>query len=76
MEERIEREWKSLICPKGNERTSVMCEWDVVSKGGRIFKRVLRQVDCHHPKLAEFGGSDCDWACEKVIGKIGDAPKL
>ncbi len=76
MEEKIEREWKSVICPGEKERTSVMCEWGVVSKGGRIFKRVLKQVDCRHPKLTEFGGADCDWSCEKVIGKIGDVSKL
>ncbi len=76
MERKIEREWKSIVCPEAKERIPVMCEWDVTAKGGRVFKRVLRQVDCHHPKLTEFGGSDCARACEKVMDKIGKTPKL
>ena len=31
MEQKIEREWKSIVCPEGKERTMVMCEWDIVS---------------------------------------------
>lgn len=46
-----------------------MCEWDVLSKGGRILKRTLKQIDCHNAELSEFGGLDCKWGCEKVIGK-------
>jgi len=46
-----------------------MFEWGVVSKGGRILKRTLKQIDCHNPQLTEFGGIDCNWGCEGVIGK-------
>jgi len=46
-----------------------MCEWDVLSEKGRILKRTLREIDCHDPGLCEFGGSDCDWKCEDVLGK-------
>ena len=28
-----------------------MCEWDVLSKEGRILKRTLRQIDCHNAEL-------------------------
>jgi hypothetical protein len=47
----------------------LMCEWDVESKGGRILKRRLKQIDCSNPRLTEFGGVDCQWGCEDVIGK-------
>jgi hypothetical protein len=47
----------------------LMCEWDVESKGGRILKRRLKQIDCSNPQLTEFGGVDCQWGCEDVIGK-------
>ena len=69
MEPRIEREWKSIVCPDGKEKSVVMCEWEVVAKGGNILKRTLRQVDCHNPKLTELGGPDCNWACEQAIVK-------
>ena len=69
MEQKIEREWKTIVCNEGKEGTSVMCEWDVVSEGGRILRRTLKQIDCYHPKLTEFGGVDCNWGCEKIIAK-------
>ena len=46
-----------------------MVEWDIVSEKGRLLKRNLRQIDCHHPQLTQFGGEDCGWGCEGVIGK-------
>jgi len=46
-----------------------MVEWDVVSEKGRILRRSLRQVDCHHFLLTIFGEHDCEWKCERVIGK-------
>ena len=69
MERKTEREWKTIVCTEGKERTSVMCEWEIVSKGGRIFSRTLKQMDCYHPKLTEFGGADCKWGCERIIAK-------
>jgi hypothetical protein len=69
LEEVREREWNSILCPERQCRTMVMCEWDVVSKEGRILKRTLRQIDCHNLQLTEFGGMDCKWGCEGVIGK-------
>ena len=69
MEEAREREWKSILCPEKKSRTTVMFEWGVVSKGGRILKRTLKQIDCHNAQLTEFGGIDCNWGCEGVIGK-------
>jgi hypothetical protein len=69
MEQKSEREWRWIACPAGKTRTLVMCEWDIVSGEGRIFKRTLRQVDCHHPGLTEFGGRDCNWDCERIISK-------
>jgi hypothetical protein len=69
LKEAKEREWKSIVCPEGKCKTVVMCEWDVVSTGGRIFKRTLRQIDCRNPSLAEFGGEDCRWGCEGILGK-------
>ena len=69
MEQKKEREWKSVLCPAGKDRTRMLCEWDTVLEGGRILKRTLRQIDCFHPKLTEFGGADCDWFCEGVIVK-------
>jgi hypothetical protein len=70
MEQKIEREWKSIVCPEGKKRTSIMCEWDIVSGAGHIFRRTLKQIYCQNPKLAEFGGTDCDWECEKIIAKV------
>lgn len=49
----------------------VMCEWDILLEMGRIFKKTLKQIDCHNPKLTEFGGADCNWACKKAIAKEG-----
>ena len=69
MEQKIEREWKSIVCPEGEEKTMVMCEREIVSGGGRIFRRSLKQIDCRNPKLTGFGGTDCNWSCEKVIVK-------
>ena len=69
MEELREREWKSILCPEKKCRIVVMCEWEVVSRGGRILKRSLKQIDCQNPQLAEFGGGACRWGCEGVIGK-------
>jgi hypothetical protein len=46
-----------------------MCEWAIASEKGSVLQKTINQIDCHNPKLAEFGGADCDWACEKVIGK-------
>jgi len=46
-----------------------MCEWNLESKGGRILKRTLKQIDCYNPELTEFGGANCKWGCEGVIGK-------
>jgi len=47
----------------------VMCEWDVLSKEGRILKRTLRQIDCHNAELVHFGGMECQWGCEGVMRK-------
>ena len=69
MEKAKEREWRSIVCPEGKCKTVVMCEWDLVSKGGRILKRTLNQIDCHNPRLAAFGGEGCQWGCEGVIRK-------
>ena len=69
MEQKMETEWKTIRCPRKGERTTVMCEWDVTSKGGRVLKRTLRQIDCHDPLLADFGGRDCDWICARMLVK-------
>ena len=69
MEQKIAREWKSIVCPDGKAQSVVMCEWDIVSEMGRILKKTLNQIDCRNPKLTEFGGGDCNWACRKVIAK-------
>jgi len=71
LEQKIEREWKSIKCPGRGEKTAIMVEWDIVSQKGRILKRSLRQIDCQHPRLTEFGGEDCTWGCAAVIGKKG-----
>jgi len=63
------REWNSILCPERQCRTLVMCEWDVLSKEGRILKRTLRQIDCHNAEMVQFGGMDCKWGCEVVIRK-------
>ena len=69
MEQRIERQWKSIVCPDGKEESLIMCEWEIVSKEGNILKRNLKQIDCHNPRLAEFEGKDCSWRCERSIEK-------
>ncbi len=69
MEQVKEREWKSILCPEKKCKTVVMCVWNVESKGGRILKRTLKQIDCYNPELTEFGGANCKWGCEGVIGK-------
>jgi hypothetical protein len=69
MEQKTEREWKSINCPGREGKTVVMVEWDIISEKGRILKKSLRQIDCHHPPLTEFGGEDYKWGCEGVIGK-------
>ncbi len=51
MEQKIEREWKSIRCPERKEKTLVMREWDIFSREGRIFRRTLKQIDCFNPKL-------------------------
>jgi hypothetical protein len=70
LDQKIEREWRSIRCPRSEDQTSVMVEWNIVSEKGRILKRGLRQIDCHHPQLTQFGGADCQWGCERVIEKI------
>ncbi len=69
MEQKIEREWRSVLCPGKEDRTLIMVEWNIVSEKGRILKRDLRQIDCYHPQLTKFGGTDCRWGCDGVIGK-------
>jgi len=69
MEQKKEREWRTIACPEGKGRTRVMCEWDVASEKGRILQRTLKQIDCQNPLLTEFGGMDCRWGCERVILK-------
>ncbi|NWF93137.1 MAG: hypothetical protein HXY46_09480 [Syntrophaceae bacterium] len=69
MEEKREREWKTILCPGRRERYSVMCEWEILSEKGRILKRDLKQIDCSNPELAALGGADCDWSCEAAITK-------
>lgn len=69
MEQKREREWKTVLCPGGRGRHSVMCEWDILSEKGRILKRSLKQIDCSNPQLVLFGGADCEWDCEAVITK-------
>ncbi len=67
MEQKREREWKSILCPEWKEKAAVMCEWDILSEDGRILKKTLKQIDCYNPRLTEFGRTDCSWACEKAI---------
>ena len=69
MEKKIEREWKSILCPGEKDKTWVMVEWDIVTEKGHLLQRSLRQIDCHHPRLAQFGGEDCEWGCEGLFGK-------
>ena len=69
MEQKIEREWRLIRCPGRENKVLVMIEWDVGSEKGRILSRSLRQVDCHDPRLTQFGGADCERGCERVIAK-------
>jgi len=69
VEQKIEREWKSISCPGGKDKTWVMVEWNITSEKGHILTKSLQQIDCHHPQLSTFGGVDCKWGCEGVIGK-------
>jgi hypothetical protein len=69
LEQKVEREWKSILCPAEKEKTWVMVEWDLISEKGRILKRTLKQIDCHHSRFIEFGEADCQWGCEGVIEK-------
>jgi hypothetical protein len=69
LEQKREREWKSVACPEGKGRALVMLEWVVVSEKGRILERSLKQIDCQNPELTAFGGADCNWKCEGVITK-------
>ena len=69
LEQKIGREWKSILCPGEKERTTVMIEWDLVLEKGQILKRTLRQIDCCHPRLMVFGRTDCLWECKEVIAK-------
>ena len=69
MENKTVREWKSIACPDGQLQSKVMVEWDILSDKGRIVQKTLRQMDCHNPRLAEFGGTDCNWACQKTLAR-------
>ncbi|NWG03167.1 MAG: hypothetical protein HXY44_09970 [Syntrophaceae bacterium] len=69
MQTRIEREWKSIFCPDQKENTLIMLEWEILSEGGRILKKRLHQMDCHHPKLTKWGELDCRWRCERILAK-------
>jgi hypothetical protein len=69
LEQKTEREWKSICCPGEKGKTLIMVEWEIVSEKDRILKKSLRQIDCHRPQLAQFGGVDCEWGCEGLFGK-------
>jgi hypothetical protein len=71
MGQKIEREWKSIVCPDWKEKTAVMREWNILSEKGNGLQRTLTLIDCHNPRLSEFGGADCNWACERAIAKAG-----
>jgi hypothetical protein len=64
-----ERQWRTIRCPEGKGETRVMCEWEIVSERGRILKRALKLVDCCNPGLADLGGEDCGWGCERALLK-------
>ncbi len=67
MDHRVEREWKTVLCPERNERTRLLCEWSTVCEKGRILQRTLKGIDCFSPMLAELGGPECRWECQGVI---------
>ncbi len=69
MEQKIEREWRSIRCPGREDKVLVMIEWDVASEKGRIVSRSLRQIDCYAPELTRFGGVGCERGCERVLAK-------
>jgi len=69
LEQKIEREWKSILCPGEKDKAFIMVEWGVLSEKGRILKKILHQIDCHHSKLTKLGGLDCDWECERILVK-------
>jgi hypothetical protein len=70
MEKRVEREWRSASCQPGKQPAWMMCEWNIISEGGRILRKTLRQIDCHHPVLTEFGGGDCNWKCMELLTRM------
>jgi hypothetical protein len=45
MEQKIERGWKSIVCPDWKEKAMIMCEWDILSEKGSILQRTLKQID-------------------------------
>ena len=67
MEQRVEREWKSVRCPQGEGRIRIMCEWKVIAVEGRVLKRELTLIDCHHPLLARLEGGSCGWGCMEAV---------
>ena len=67
LEQRVEREWKSVRCPHGEGRVRLMCEWKVIAVEGRILKKELTLIDCHHPRWSLFGGEGCQWECEQGV---------
>jgi len=67
MKDRIQREWESITCPDGRDKTTVMCEWEILSDKGRVLRKTLKQMDCRNPRLTEWGGRDCNWACQKAL---------
>ena len=69
LEQKAEREWKSIRCSGRKDKTLIMIEWDILQEKGRLLKKRLRQIDCHYPQMTEFGGADCEWGCEGVIGR-------
>lgn len=69
MQRRVEREWKSILCPEKGQEALVACEWEVVAEKGCILERHLKQIDCHNPELTRFGAADCRWECERTIRK-------
>jgi hypothetical protein len=48
-----------------------MREWNIFSEKGNGLQRTLTLIDCPSPRLSEFGGADCNWACEKAVAKPG-----
>ena len=69
MEQKVDRESIFIGCPEGKEDTLVTCELDIVLEKGCTLRRTLRLIDCHNLQLAEFGGTDCCWGCERFIAR-------